>query len=226
MYTQRIIHAPAVGKGADLRAALLERNASGNAEAPHALSVTMFSPQPGYVHSIRFENLAALEAYQERPSMRESAFQEETRKIDECLAQERVTLLYEELTDTGAPSTTPKFLLRNRYSQASGKGMELRAVLEQRLDKRAPGLAAAALSQQVVSLDGPAYAVTLLFASMADIDTFRSAQRNDPTFQPFVSKVAALTRGPVQQRMQRILAPFPTQPVNGRAAELAVPAGR
>ena len=226
MYTQRIIHTPAVGKSQELRAVLLERNASGNADAPHALSVNLFSPQAGYVHAIRFENLAALEAYQERPSLRESTFQEQGRRIDQCLAQERVTFLYEEVASTGTPSSTPKFLIRNRLSQAPGKGAELRAVLEERLRTATPGLAGARLSQLVVSLNGPAYSTTLLFGSMADMDTFRAAQRNDPTFQPFLSKVASLTRGPVQQRMQRILAPFPTQTANGRAAELAVPAGR
>ena len=92
MYTQRIIHTPAVGKSQELRAVLLERNASGNADAPHSLSVNMFSPQAGYVHAIRFENLAALEAYQERPSLRESAFQEQGRRIDQCLAQVRAAL--------------------------------------------------------------------------------------------------------------------------------------
>src|SRR5439155_8522672 len=133
MYTQRIIHSPAVGKGPELRAVLLERNASGNADAPHALSVNIFSPQASYVHSIRFENLAALEAYQERPSLRDPAFQEQGRKIDQCLAQERVTFLYEELTSSGPASTTPNFLIRNRHAPAPGKGAELRAVLADRL---------------------------------------------------------------------------------------------
>ena len=73
-----------------------------------------------------------------------------------------------------------------------------------------PGLAGARLSQQVVPPDGPAYSVTLLFGSMADIDQFRSAQAKDSSFMPFVSKIASLSRAPLQQRMQRILAPFPS----------------
>lgn len=210
MYTQRIIHVPALGKSAELRAALLERNATGNAAAPHALSVHMFAPQPGFVHGIRFENLAAIEAYQERPQLADPTFQAQGRKIDACLAQERVTVLYEELGGTGV-TARPKFLIRNRYCPAAGKGGELRAVLEERVQKgMAPGLAGAGLSRQVASLDGPAFAVTLLFASMADIDQFRAANEKDPTFLPFLNKVASLSRTPVQQRMQRILAPFPT----------------
>lgn len=210
MYTQRIIHVPALGKNADLRAALLERNATGNAAAPHALSVHMFSPQPGFVHGIRFENLAAIEAYQDRLQQGDATFQAQARKIDQCLAQQRATVLYEELAGTGV-TTTPKFLIRNRYCPAAGKGPELRAVLEERVRKGAPaGLAGAGLSRQVASLDGPAFAVTLLFGSMADIDQFRAGNEKDPTFAPFLNKVASLSRAPVQQRMQRILAPFPT----------------
>src|SRR5437870_4219321 len=100
MYTMRIIHIPAVGKGAELRAALEERNASGNAEAPHALSMHLFSPQPAFTHAIRFPNLAALETYQSRPLSAE--FQAQGRKINDCLAQERITFLYEDLASTGA----------------------------------------------------------------------------------------------------------------------------
>ena len=207
MYTQRIVHIPAVGKGAELRAALEERNASANAAALHALSALMFSPQPAYVHSIRFENLAAIETYQGRPL--DETFRAQGRKIDACLAQERITLLYEDLGGTDVTGT-PKFLIRNRYSPAAGKGQELRAALEERMHKGTSGLAGARLSQQVVPPDGPAYSVTLLFGSMADIDQFRATQAKDSSFMPFVTKIASLSRAPLQQRMQRILAPFPS----------------
>ena len=83
-------------------------------------------------------------------------------------------------------------------------------MLEERVLKGASGLAGAGLSRQVASLDGPAFVVTLLFASMADMDLHRSANDSDPTFRPFLDKVASLSRAPVQQRIQRILAPFPT----------------
>lgn len=207
MYTQRIIHFPAVGKNAELRAALEERNESGNAAAPHALSVLMFSPEPAFIHSIRFENLAAIEAYQGRQP--DATFQAQGRKIDQCLARQRATVLYEELVGTGATTTTPRFLIRNRYCPAPGKGPELRAVLEERGRKERPGLAGARLSRQVGSPDGPAFSVTLLFGSMADMDLFLSANDKDPTFLPYVSKVASLSRAPLQQRIHRILAPFP-----------------
>ena len=207
MYTQRIVHIPAVGKGTELRAALEERNASASAAAPHALSTLMFSPQPAYIHAIRFENLAAIETYQGRPL--DETFRAQGRKIDACLAQERITLLYEDLA--GADVTgTPKFLIRNRYCPAAGKGQELRAALEERMHGSTPGLAGARLSQQVVPPDGPAYSVTLLFGSMADIDQFRATQAKDSSFMPFVTKIASLSRAPLQQRMQRILAPFPS----------------
>src|SRR5438874_5715577 len=101
MYTQRIVHVPSVGKSPELRAALVERNESGNAEAPHALSVNMFSPQVAFIHAIRFENLAALDAYQSRPL--DATFQAQSQKITQYLAQERVTFLYQDVASTGAP---------------------------------------------------------------------------------------------------------------------------
>lgn len=206
MYTQRIVHIPAVGKGPELRAALEERNASGNAAAPHALSALMFSPQPGLIHAIRFENLAAIEAYQARPL--DATFQAQGLRINACLAQERATVLYEELART-AVTATPKYMIRNRQCPAPGKGPELRAILEERVHQARPGLAGTRLERQVGSHDGPAFAVSLLFGSMADMDTFFAANDSDPTLRPYLSKVASLTRAPLQQRIHRILAPFP-----------------
>ena len=209
MYTQRIVHIPAIGKNADLRAALLERNASGNADAPHALGLTLFSPAPAFVHSIRFDNLAALETYMDRPL--DATFLAQGRKIDQCLAQQRISFLYEELAQGPAGvAATPKFLIRNRHCPAAGKGRDLRAVLEERVSRGGvPGLVRARLSMQLASLDGPAFQVTLLFASMADMEMYRSANQADSAFVAYQTKVASLSRTPMQQRIQRILANFP-----------------
>ncbi len=210
MYTQRIVHIPAIGKNADLRAALLERNASGSADAPHSLSMSLFSPAPSFVHSIRFESLAAIEKYQDRPGVRDATFLAQGRKIEECLAQQRITLLYEDLAQGPGATANSKFLIRNRHCPAGGKGPELRAVLEERVSRGGvSGLVRARLSRQVASLDGPAFSVTLLFASMADMDLYRSANDKDAAFGPYQNKVASLSRTPMQQRIHRILANFP-----------------
>jgi hypothetical protein len=109
VYTQRIIHFPALGKNAELRTALEERNKSGNAAAPHALSVSMFALEPTFVHAIRFENLAAIEAYQDR-QLADAAFQAQAGKIAQCLSRPQAVLLYEDLV-TIPVTDTPKFLL-------------------------------------------------------------------------------------------------------------------
>jgi hypothetical protein len=208
MYTQRIIHVPALGKNAELRAALEERQSAAKAAAPHALSVSMFALEPTFVHSIRFDNLAAIEAYQEQ-QQGDAAFQAVARKITQCLARPQAVLLYEDLVRTEV-TTTPKFRIVNRYCPAPGQGAELRVVLEERVQKsRPPGLAGAGLSRQVASVDGPAFAVNLLFASMAAMDEFRSANDTDSTFQSYAERVASLSRTPFQQRVLRILVPFP-----------------
>lgn len=209
MYIQRIIHVPALGKGAELRAALEERNAAGNAAAPHALGVTMFALEPAFVHSIRFESLGAIEAYQER-QQGNAAFQAQAGKIAACLARPQGVLLYEDLM--GTELTTPaKFLVRNRVSPAPGKVAELRAALEERIKtSHPPGVAGARLSRQVASVDGPAFVVSLFYTSMAGMDEHRSANDKDLSFATYANKVASLSRAPMQQRVTRILIPFPS----------------
>ena len=212
MYVQRIIHVPALGKNAELRAALEERNTAGNALAPHALSVSMFSLEPAFIHSIRFENLAAIEAYQEKQQA-DATRETWGRKITQCLARPQAVVLYEEL---GAPGQTgmgspPKYIIRNRYSPAPGKGPELQAALQERVEKsRTAGPLGARLSRQVASIDGPAFAVSLYFASMAAIDEFRAANAKDSSLRPFLTQVASLVRAPMQQRINRLLIPFST----------------
>jgi hypothetical protein len=206
MFTQRIVHVPAVGKSGELRKALEERNASGNAEAPHALSMNIFT-NPAFIHAIRFENLAALEAYSERPL--DAAFLAQGAKITACLATERITFLYEQLATTGRPTATPKYLIRNRRVPAAGKGRELRALLEERVEGSHAGVVGARLERQIGSVTGPNFQATWLFSSLADIEKFLAANDSDPSFQAFAAKVTSLSQGPLQQRIQRILAPFP-----------------
>ena len=208
MYHTRIVHVPALGKSPALRAALEERNQSGNADVPHALSQNIFSPQNAFVHALRFENLAALEAYQARPL--DATFQAQSQKITECLAAERITFLYEQLTSTGRPSAPPKVLIRNRMAQAPGKGPELRALLEDRLQVKRPSLLGARLERQIGALDGPSFTVTLLFASLAAMEEHFRANETDASFASYLGKMAPLLRAPVQQRIQRVIAPFPT----------------
>ena len=209
MYIQRILHVPALGKNAELRKALEARNSAGNAAAPHALGVSMFALETVFSHSIRFENLAAIEAYQER-QMANAEFQAQASAITQCLARPQGVLLYEELV--GSQVTGPaKFLIRNRILPAPGKERELRGVLEERIKSpRSPGLAGARLSRQVASVDGPAFVTALLFASLADVDKFRASNDSDASFGQFVARVASLSRAPTQQRVTRILIPFPS----------------
>jgi len=168
----------------------------------------MFALEPAFIHAIRFENLAAIEAYQDKQRA-DPAFLEGLRKVAECLSRPQSVLLFEELARTGAPGK-PKFLLRNRLSPALGKVAELRGVFEERMKKGPPaGASAVVLSQQVASLDGPALTTTVLFASLAAMDEYRAATAKDADFQAFLNRVVSLLRTPPQQRVNRILIPFP-----------------
>ena len=66
MYIQAIYHYPAIGKAQELIAALAERNkASKAAGVPHMLTQRMFGPEPLFVTAMQFQDLAAIEAWQE-----------------------------------------------------------------------------------------------------------------------------------------------------------------
>jgi hypothetical protein len=207
LYTQLIIHHPAIGKNAELRAALEERNAAGNGAAPHSLRVSMFAVDPVFIHAIRFENLAAIEAYQDN-QLGDAAFLAQTRKIGQCLSRPQAVLLFQEVARAGVPAK-PKYLLRTRVCPAPGKAAALRDVFEERMKKGPPpGATAVIFAQQVASIDGPAFSATLLFADMAGLDEYRAATAKDAEHRAFLDRAEALMRTPPQSRIQRILIPF------------------
>ena len=208
MYTQRIIHIAALGKNADLRRALEERNATANAAgSPHALQMRLFSPEPALIHSIRFENLAAIEVYQDK-NAGDSNVAAQTAKISQFLARPQTSELYQTLVPAQV-SGTPKFSLRNKRCPALGKGPELRRLLEEVARRSVPGRIGASLAAEFVTPDGPAFVTTSLFASLAGMDQYRAANTEDASFRALLSQVNALLARPAQQEILRILVPFP-----------------
>ena len=211
MYTQSIIHFPLPTKIVELRTALLERNDAANAGGtPHSLSVSMFTPEIAFIHRLRFESLAAIEAYQDK-QRQDAGFAAAMAKVSPCLARAQSGVLHEELIMTPAPGAgaPPKFSIANRVCPSAGNVGEVRARIEERISKPQPGVLGVRLGIQVGSPDGPAYRVQRLFASMAAIDEFRAAEAADPSARDYYDTIASLCRVPGQQRWNRILSPFP-----------------
>lgn len=208
MLIQRIIHYPALGKNAELLAALEERNTAANAAgSPHSLGMTMFAPELAYVDQIRHADLAAIEAYQARNAA-DPAFQAWSSKLTGLLARPQAQELWDVLV-APQPTTAPRFAVHVVAQPALGKGPELRKTLEERSRTEAPGLAGSGLAMQLAAPETPTYAVTLLFASLADADTYRAHVAQDAGFAAYQAKLAGLLGRPVQQQMVRIVRPFP-----------------
>jgi hypothetical protein len=209
MLTQRIIHYPALGQGAALRGALEERSKAANASgSPHSLTQRMFSKEAALIHNIRFDNLAAIQAYQARNASDE-AFQTVTAKIGGFLSRPQETELYETLVSAELNGGTPAFTVRVKLLPAAGKGSALRKLLEARATKSIAGRLGAGLGAQMFAAEGPAYVVTHIFGSLAGVDEWRAANAKDPSYQSGLDEIAALTRAPASQEVLRILQPFP-----------------
>jgi len=209
VYTQRIIHFPALGRNAELRAAMEARTAAAVAAGSrHALATRIMSTEPAFIHSIQFENLAAIEAYQDRNAA-DPNFAAQTAKITQCLSQPQGTELFEILIPA-QPTATPKFSLRVKRHPAPGKAPELRKLLEERVRSSVPGQVGRALFTQVASPEGAAFITMTLFAGLAGLDQFRAANAADPAFQKWSVQVSELTVGPTGQELLRILQPYPS----------------
>ena len=209
MLVQRIIHYPAMGKAGELRAALEERSKAANASgSPHSLTQRMFWIEPALVHNIRFDNLAAIEAYQAK-NVNDAAFREITGNIGSLLSRPQETELFETLA-TKPASTTPQFALLVRRYPSLDKVSEARKILEARVDASMPGRIGAAMSAQVFPPDGPVIVMNHVFASMASIDEYRAAIAQAPGgLDGRNSELASIERRTPQQAIYRILQPFP-----------------
>jgi len=205
MYTVRITHVPALGKGPALRAALEQHSkASNEAGGSYSVSQLLYTKEPAFLNSIRYDTLAALDAYQ-AALPNDTARQARLAKVNECLALPQTSELYEVLVPS-QPTGPVNCSLRIKYFAASGKNQELREALERRLSMPRKGAVGAGLSSQVASNEGFNYVVSILFSNFAALEEFR---QGDPSVQAFQAQTASLLARPVTQQLSRILLPFP-----------------
>lgn len=208
MYTVRISHHPAPGKGAELRAALEEHSRASNAAgSPHNVSQQLYASEATFVNAIRHESLAAIEAYGLRNAS-DPNYTARTARIGACVARPQNSELYENLVS--APVTDDvNYTLRMTYFPAAGKGGELRQALEKRATTPSSGSVGKRLSTQVVPPHGGNYTLTVLFSSLAGFEQYRAAQQGDAAVQAFVAQLTSLLAGPTHQELHRVLVRFP-----------------
>ncbi len=206
MYTVRITHHPADGKAGELRAALVEHSKASNA-AGLAYNVTqlLYAKEPTFINSLRYENLAALEAYQNASDPARLA---RIAKINACVDRPDESALYENLG--GRPLTGEvNYALHRRYYPAAGKAGELRKALEQRANTPSPGSVGKGLTTLVLGSAMAHFVLMTLFSSLEGFDQYLKAQPTDSAVQSFAAQVGSLSSAS-QTEMYRVLLRFPT----------------
>lgn len=101
------------------------------------------------------------------------------------------------------------FTLRIHYYPAGDKGRELRSVLEERVKSAQSRGEAVGLTMQRVTPDGGVYVTTRRLQDLAAYEAYLQGLRSDPTQQPFLERVASLTRRPQKQELFEVLIPLP-----------------
>ena len=101
------------------------------------------------------------------------------------------------------------FVQRVVFHPTAGKAQELRALLEERVKSAQSQGRPAALSVQMFGADGGAYAMTLRYNTLAELEERRSSLASDSAFQAWAAKVAAVTRQPPEAHLAEVLIPFP-----------------
>lgn len=209
MYTRRITHYPALGKGPELRAALEENAKALNAAGlPHNVTQQLYAKEPTFVTSIRHESLAEMEAYGSRTAA-DAAHSARMAKIGACIDRPLATELYENLITT-ARTGDVNYALRISYFPASGNDAELREAVEARAKTTGPGSVGKGLSTQVLAPDGAHYVLTVLFSSLGGLETYLKARVGNPAVQALTAQLNTLLSRSPRQEFYRILVPFPT----------------
>lgn len=88
---------------------------------------------------------------------------------------------------------------------AVGKETELRAVVEERVRTAPSRKVRAALLQQLLPSDGPVFVTAVLHDNLAAFEEFRSRNLADASTQAFVTKVATLSRQPLNVELFDVL---------------------
>lgn len=209
MFTQRATYYPATGKGPEVRALLEALTQSEQARGIQVnLTTQHFNPDgPAFVRSVRLADLAALA--QRRASVAaDPARQEHNAKLDPLLGRPAKVELFETIVPLAGPAGGV-YIERITWTPAFGKGPELQKVLEEQIMARQAQGMRGALSVQLFSPTGPAFASTLVFPDLAVYEQFRKARSTDAAVQTFAAKARALMTTPQKVELFEILTPFP-----------------
>ncbi len=101
------------------------------------------------------------------------------------------------------------FINRVRVFPEPGKVLEVRAALEGWVKKNQGQGLETSLSRQLFAPDGATLVITTRFRDLAEYQSRTHEIETDPAYQPFVAKLAAITRAPARFELLEVLVPFP-----------------
>ena len=150
------------------------------------MSQRQYAPEAVFVNTMRYENLAARDAYLAENN---AARQARLAKVTECLAETQTQELQRNLILNLAGEFN--YVLRVTYYPAMGKGPELRQALEERVRGRGAvaGSIGAGLTTQIAA-ETPNMSINVLYPSLAGLEEWIDALQGDQAFRAFGAKIA------------------------------------
>jgi hypothetical protein len=215
MFTTRALNYTALGKGPELRSVLEERVKAANSHGGMvSLGVLVYSNDaPAFVVNTRYQNLAALDAGRTH-NQADPAYQASLAKSAALSRQSAKVSLTEELIGRpqGAPALrAPYYSIRATYYPAMGKAAELRALLEEEVQKEQAAKELAGLTTLVFRGDGGAFFITRAFADLSAYETRRQHLQSDLAYQVYAAKATSLYRQPVSTELAQVLISLPAR---------------
>jgi hypothetical protein len=204
MYSQLIYMHPSMGKNQELLDVLAERNQVSNAEGfPHMVAQQLFALEPAFVSVTQFQDLAALDAWQER-NRTDPAYRDAGRRVQAVVSRPSQVELVESLRQSKRTGEVRFFLSATSFA-APGKAAALRKALEASFPTTPQaGTVMRVLQRSVALEEGAAYTVSFGFSSLTGLHDLT----HDPAFGAGVAAMADLLARPVRQRLYRVVLPF------------------
>lgn len=211
MFSHRVTHYPAFGKGPDVRALLEERVKSGQASGIRAglSSHLLGADGQAFVMTVIHPDLAAYDK-RRRGNAADPGFRAYQTKLAEVIRKPNSQELFEVLVAAPPSAESATFIVRNIHYPVPGKNLDLRALLEERVKSRQAQGARVGLSVQLFGSDGVSYVLSVRHPDLAAYEKYRQDTLGDrPENRAYQAKLGELQRA-TRQELFEILIPVPS----------------
>jgi len=207
MFMQRTRIAPALGKGPEVEALLVERVKAGQARGRRVgLSRRIFSSEGSLLSVILVaDDLAGIERIRQE-NLADPSFQALATRLGPLVREASTIRVLESILTAPRPGTTISQLAS--VSPAPGKEAQVSSMLEEYVKAGQAAGVTIALWRRVFSSDGPMLAVLARYADPAELDRIRKERAS--ITRELVVALGELSRTPIQQRLFEVVVPLPS----------------